>query len=688
MTSITKTSTNPYVGPRPFQKGETLFGRDWETSQLRDLLIAERIVLLYAASGAGKTSLIQAALIPELEQENFEVLPIIRVCPMLPQALANPGSANRYVFNMLLSLDKRLPEDEEQCKKRLDELAGMKLTDYLDWRGSRLAGTNPEEMVTTDKHRSEILIFDQFEEILTEDPTDFEAKEEFFDQLGVVLGSAHRWALFALREENLAGLDPYRDFIPTLFSTTYRLELLTPAQAKLAVQCPAQEAGRNFTDGATDKLIDDLRKLRIQRPRGFVRELLGPYVEPLQLQIVCSYIWEKHGQNATEITKDDVKTGYVNSALTHFCEDALHAAAMIPEAMDRNINEGQLWEWCARYLITPAHTRAMVIEGQCTSEGIPNTVLEELVIRRLLRRHEEQSGVCWYELAHDRLIEPLQELSRPAELRSTQKTFTDEDLRQWLQKQADNISRSRRLRQHLQQRLNRSLNQFFEGLISTRAEQDYDWQSAGLDFGCKILNGSIDFANQTSWQLYALLEDLWLNDVKQFLAYLIWEAKGESWEPEQVQVNYYQACEDLRLGLADKPEIKGSRKGFGAVRLYLDHHYLSAGKLDFSKPSAQAMTERKAYRIMAATGQTDSLKNWLSAEQYARLFYNNIIPAVLEEDGEKTQMVLEALQLREAPESRFLIVNCFEAALAIYFLNPDIVKAQWDAGQLLRETTL
>ena len=60
---------NPYVGPRPFQTGETLYGRDREILELLDLLIAERIVLLYSPSGAGKTSLIQAGLLPKLEEE-------------------------------------------------------------------------------------------------------------------------------------------------------------------------------------------------------------------------------------------------------------------------------------------------------------------------------------------------------------------------------------------------------------------------------------------------------------------------------------------------------------------------------------------------------------------------------------------------------------------------------------------
>ena len=79
MTAALQPRPNPYVGPRPFQYGEPLFGRDREAMELLDLLIAERIVLLYSPSGAGKTSLMQAALIPELEKEGFQVLPVMRV---------------------------------------------------------------------------------------------------------------------------------------------------------------------------------------------------------------------------------------------------------------------------------------------------------------------------------------------------------------------------------------------------------------------------------------------------------------------------------------------------------------------------------------------------------------------------------------------------------------------------------
>ena len=76
---MTTPRPNPYVGPRAFTYNERLWGRDREIAELVDLLIAERIVLLFSPSGAGKSSLLEAGLRKALEKEDFLVLPSMRV---------------------------------------------------------------------------------------------------------------------------------------------------------------------------------------------------------------------------------------------------------------------------------------------------------------------------------------------------------------------------------------------------------------------------------------------------------------------------------------------------------------------------------------------------------------------------------------------------------------------------------
>ena len=70
---------SPYVGPSPFKYGQTLYGRPKELAELLNAITVDRIVLLYSPSGAGKTSLINAALIDELKRKRFSVVPVMRV---------------------------------------------------------------------------------------------------------------------------------------------------------------------------------------------------------------------------------------------------------------------------------------------------------------------------------------------------------------------------------------------------------------------------------------------------------------------------------------------------------------------------------------------------------------------------------------------------------------------------------
>ena len=122
------TVTNPYIGPRAFRKGEKIYGRQRETDQLVNLIIAERIVLLYSPSGAGKPSLIRAALIPRLVKMKFQVSPIVRVNLDVPDFRGIEEGVNRYVLSTLLSLEEGTPAEE---RRSTGELAKMRLVDYL-----------------------------------------------------------------------------------------------------------------------------------------------------------------------------------------------------------------------------------------------------------------------------------------------------------------------------------------------------------------------------------------------------------------------------------------------------------------------------------------------------------------------------------------------------------------------------
>jgi hypothetical protein len=115
--------TNPYVGPRPFSaaEAERYFGREQEANQLLSLVVAERLTLFYAQSGAGKSSLLQARLIPQLEQAGLFVLPTGRVSGDLPPGVSWVN--NIFAFNLMLSL--------AQGQGDPNRFAGVSLSDFL-----------------------------------------------------------------------------------------------------------------------------------------------------------------------------------------------------------------------------------------------------------------------------------------------------------------------------------------------------------------------------------------------------------------------------------------------------------------------------------------------------------------------------------------------------------------------------
>ena len=64
---------NPFVGPRSMGPEDQIHGRDTEIERIRGLLTAERIVLVYSPSGAGKSSLIEAGLRERLQDPGLPV---------------------------------------------------------------------------------------------------------------------------------------------------------------------------------------------------------------------------------------------------------------------------------------------------------------------------------------------------------------------------------------------------------------------------------------------------------------------------------------------------------------------------------------------------------------------------------------------------------------------------------------
>ncbi len=430
---------NPYVGPRPFTKEEAalFFGRDDESSDLRTLVFADRIVLFDAASGAGKSSLLNAALRQKLKEDHFDLVPADTAKAQSGRvrgstAVAAPASVpNIFVYNLLTSID--------EGRHTADELAAMTLKGFLD--------ELPAPPPAPDQDRvSRVLIIDQFEEIFTSHLDRWEDRAGFFKQLreAVAAPKAEKsgngdgplkpdiFVILAMRDDAAAMLDQYAHLLPGRLRTRFNMQRLDHDAALAAIRGPAKNAGRPFAEGVAEELRDNLSE--VDNPERKSEKYKAEFIEPVQLQVVCWQLWEElrsmpcdepaalppPGDGAPapalkpcQISKEDLLavarklTGepdlgkFVDGALQRFYESVVSGAAD-----SLGLTEFELRSWIEDELITGQGTRNLVDQGETETAGLSNTAVEELK-KRLLLHQEERGAVQFFELFHDRLVTPI-----------------------------------------------------------------------------------------------------------------------------------------------------------------------------------------------------------------------------------------------------------------------------------------
>jgi tetratricopeptide (TPR) repeat protein len=377
-----------FVGPRPFERGEAslFFGREPESAELASLIVAHSNVLLYAQSGAGKTSLINAGLTPLLEGEGFEVLPAARVRLPDDNSTGARTIKNIYVFNVLAGWGAN-----NSAAGRTEELT---FASYLETRSRQLDSEG--------QARPRVILFDQFEELFTFYPERAADRRGFFEQVRDALRVDRLLrVVFAMREEYLGELAPYASLLPEQLRTRVRLERLSAPAALKAVTGPLKDSRLSFAPGVAEKLVNELLQVNLGDRSQLVR---GEYVEPVQLQVVCEGLCHRLPPDVTVITEEHLGMfGDVNEALAKFYDESLRETKRAT-----GVHLGALRKWFHKVLITPEGTRDAVRMGHTETGGMPNRAVLKLEELHLVRGEERAGRGRWYELTHDRFIAPIQ----------------------------------------------------------------------------------------------------------------------------------------------------------------------------------------------------------------------------------------------------------------------------------------
>jgi len=385
---------SPYVGLRAFrtEDHDRFFGRVQESHEIAALWRASKLTILYGASGTGKTSLLQAGVIPLLDPEHVDVLPVGRVSARVFSSTSNVS--NPYVFTLLSSL---APDHDPA------DLAGLTILRFLRQRSVQRDSYDDPVPV--------LLAIDQAEDLFDDLPYRPALIKNFIAALARALrGIRETRLLLTVREDRLPAVLAYERILAGHSRSRSRLLPFGPAAAMDAIKMPLRGTGRRFGPGVASDLIRELRTIRTTNPAGETTALLVDTVDPVQVQVVCSALWESLPAGAQVITPAHVsRFGDVDRFLATFCSRTLSAVAL-----EHQVPVARLRSWLQKTFITEFGTRGMAYEGIDQTAGMPNAIVRSLEDRHLIRA-EHRSGIRWYELQHDRLIEPLQQ-AHPVEL--------------------------------------------------------------------------------------------------------------------------------------------------------------------------------------------------------------------------------------------------------------------------------
>ena len=406
----------PFIGPRPFTQDpedqKLFFGRNYESEKIISLIYSHKLVLVYAQSGAGKTSLFNAQIVPELEKKGLQVLPIARVgigsnliydktTSHFPKSDngrdSNSNEINLYLLNTFQSLVPNISHSSTLKNPTLSQF----LKKYF-----------PHEVNQRGKNIPQVLIFDQLEEIfnLFSNPNKWQEhqKDFFLNIFDALENDPLLRIVFVIREDYLAQFDPFVSTLPENLKPRFRLERLHKDEAIAAIKGPLEILNYDVPTDEIEQIVQDLMKIKVETITGKSLEVIGEFVEPIQLQVVCQRWWDERfiSKNIQKDVKHLSDLTNVDKSLEDFYIKCIRSTVK-----QTNVKEEDLRKWCEENLITSSDTRSNIHLEANVTKGIPNKAIEILAELYLIRR-EWRAGAYWYELTHDRLIKPIKESNK------------------------------------------------------------------------------------------------------------------------------------------------------------------------------------------------------------------------------------------------------------------------------------
>ncbi|MEO6328177.1 MAG: WD40 repeat domain-containing protein [Ginsengibacter sp.] len=405
--------THRYPGVKPFSENERhlFYGRTTDTKKLYQLISLEKLVLLYSKSGLGKSSLLNAGVLPLFDEEDQYTTIKIRFGAYFDQSLSP-------ITTSLFKLPGALPNPV------LDKLGAGSDTLWLRMKGLQHQDADDPQMY--------ILVFDQFEELFTYNQEDIrQFKRQLSDllyykvpayisksitnrlrdnpnflsneELEFLYRQPAVKVVLSLRSDRISLLNTLADYLPDIQKNYYELKPLDRDAAIETIVKPAIDKvdrylspSFGYTADCIDKILDYLTQ---SGQKG---------IETFQLQTVCQYAENLVIENKLPYSEKE-KSLVVEPDMLGDLQNIFRTQY---DKLINNIEPAQK-QLAARLLIE----NKLIIDGNRVS--LPDVVvLKEKEIDKdliaylhdthhILRSEPNTTGGISYELSHDTLVAPI-----------------------------------------------------------------------------------------------------------------------------------------------------------------------------------------------------------------------------------------------------------------------------------------
>jgi formylglycine-generating enzyme required for sulfatase activity len=246
----------PYRDLRAFREEDqpVFFGRDAFTSELVAAVDRQPFVAVVGASGSGKSSVVQAGLIPVLRARGGWAVGILRPGPEPWRSLAA----------CLLELIEGEPSADERVKRVIAtgelaaRLAVAPPTTAKDGSFVALRHLVDATLAAHPGSSRVLLVVDQWEELYTYPQTTPTDAAAFADRLVEAAQNAPLSVVLTLRADFTGRAIEHRPLRDRLQQATVFLGGMTRAERERAISGPAQVAGLRFEPGLVGRLLDDV----------------------------------------------------------------------------------------------------------------------------------------------------------------------------------------------------------------------------------------------------------------------------------------------------------------------------------------------------------------------------------------------------------------------------------------------